>query len=66
MNQGDEIVVTFAFILDNNNQATIYTRKHYTLIDLFEEQGGLIKQVTLIAILLMKPFTYKRHDFKVF
>ena len=49
-----------------DNQATLYTRKHYTLIDIFEEQGGLIKQVTLIALLLMKPFIFKRHDLTVF
>ena len=31
----DDLVVVFNFVMDN--QATFYTRKHYTLIDLFEE-----------------------------
>ena len=59
-----DMVVYFNFILDDF--ATEYTRKHYTLIDLFEEMGGLIKQFALIAILLMKPFTFMRHDLLVF
>ena len=58
------MVIYFNFILDDF--ATEYTRKHYTLIDLFEEMGGLIKQFALIAILLMKPFTFMRHDLLVF
>ena len=60
----DDLVWYFNLLMDN--QATLYTRKHYTLIDIFEEQGGLIKQVTLIALLLMKPFIFKRHDLTVF
>ena len=63
-NYKDDMVLYFNFVLDN--KATMFTRKHYTLINLFEEQGGLIKQFALIAILLMKPFVFKRHDFKVF
>ena len=56
----DDIIIQFNFLLDN--KATMYQRKHYTLVNLFEEQGGLIKQFALIALFLMRPFTFKRHD----
>lgn len=60
----DDLIFYFNFIMDNT--AHSYSRTHYTLIDLLKEQGGLIKQVALIAIVLMKPFTFKRHDLQIF
>ena len=60
----DDLIVYFNFVMDN--QATQYRRKHYSFIDLLKESGGLVKQIAIIAVLLLKPFTYKRHELEVF
>ena len=49
-----------------DNQATRYTRTHYTLIGVLKDFGGLQKVCALIALLLMKPFIFKKHDLQVF
>ena len=60
----DDMVLYFNILIEN--QATKYTRRHFTLIDLLKEQGGLIKISVFIAAILMKPFIFKRHDLQVF
>ena len=60
----DDMVAYFNIGLDN--QATRYTRAHFTIIDLLKDQGGLQKVAALIAFVLMKPFIFKRHDLQVF
>ena len=60
----DDMIYYFNILMDN--QATLYSRKHYTVLDLLKEQGGLIKGFFLIAFILMKPFTFKTHALQVF
>ena len=60
----DDMIIYFNILVEN--QATKYTRTHYTLIDLLKEQGGLQKMFALFAFILMRPFIFKQHDLKVF
>ena len=60
----DDLIVYFNFVMDN--QAVQYRRKHYSFLDLLKESGGLIKQIAIFAVLILKPFTFKRHELEVF
>ena len=60
----DDLVVYFNFLLADSG--TIYTRTCFNLIDLCREQGGIMKTLSIIAIVVLIPFRFKRHELNVF
>ena len=59
----DDLVFYLNVVLDS--QGTMYSRQHYTLIDVLEQQGGITQCFLTLAIILMFPFTFKRHELSV-
>ena len=60
----DDLVSYFNFVLDDSG--TSYSRTRYNLIDLLEQTGGLMQCITLMTIIVLSPFKFKRHELKVF
>ena len=60
----DDLVIYFNILL--NNKATLYYGKHYTLIDIMEQQGGLTQCLMIIILLFSRPFLFKRHEITIF
>ena len=47
----DDLVVYFNILLDK--VGTVYSSEHYTIIDLMEQQGGLMQCVVIIALIII-------------
>ena len=60
----DDLVIYFNILL--NNKATLYYGKHYTLIDIMEQQGGLTQCLMIIILIFSRPFLFKRHEITMF
>ena len=60
----DDLVYYLNIVMDS--QGNMYSRQHYTLIDLLEQQGGVTQCIMILALLIVYPFNYKRHELKVF
>ena len=60
----DDLVAYFNILLDN--VGTVYSSEHYTIIDLMEQQGGLMQCVVIISLIIVRPFNYKRHELQIF
>lgn len=60
----DDLVLYWNFV--NDNKGTIYSRKHYTLIDLWLDIGGVTNILFLLAFFVLKPFIYKRNELAAF
>ena len=56
----DDMVAYFNILLDN--VGTVYSSEHYTIIDLMEQQGGLMQCVVIVSMIIARPFNYKRHE----
>ena len=59
----DEMIFYLNIVMDS--EGTMYTRQHYTLIDLLEQQGGITQCFFILAIILVYPFSFRRHELQV-
>ena len=60
----DDMVYYYNILL--SPKATQYVGTHATLIDIMEKQGGMMQCMMFLALILVSPFSYKRHELQIF